>query len=96
MDAATGWEKGGTDAVLALNTAQVKSGTGSIKVTSGSGIVAYIHKQITPLDLSITNRKSFKIWVYFHSDPTTTITDIGSLLILEQNIMINFIQLRPV
>lgn len=77
MDSPTGWAKGGTDAVLTLNTTHVKSSTGSLRLTSGSGISAYIHKQITPLDLSTTNKKSFKIWVYFHSDPAITISDFS-------------------
>lgn len=71
MDATSGWSLI-AGASLDLNNLQVHSGTGSLKLTSASGIAATIEKNVK-WNLSSDSGKSFRFWVYPHSDPVATI-----------------------
>lgn len=75
MDALTGWVKGGTGGAMELNEVEKFSGTGSIKLTSGSGTQVRMSKTIVR-DFSIDDAISFKLKAYAHTDPATTIAGV--------------------
>jgi peptidoglycan/xylan/chitin deacetylase (PgdA/CDA1 family) len=66
MDATTGWSIGGTGATFALNNTEFRTGTGSLKLTTGSGVTGYIEKTVN-WDLSSDSGKSLELWLYLHT-----------------------------
>ena len=72
MNSTEGWTLI-TGTSLTLNNTEVHSGTGSIKLVSNVGENSSMSK-LVKWDLSSDQGKSFKLWVYPHSDPSTTIS----------------------
>lgn len=76
MDATKGWTLlNGVS--LELNSAEVHSGSGSIKLTSGVGVNAQMEK-VVDWNFSSDQGESFRIWIFPHSDPAIT---IGSIMV---------------
>ncbi|MBK5202091.1 MAG: polysaccharide deacetylase family protein [Prolixibacteraceae bacterium] len=78
MDATTGWTT--TRANLESNTTQVHSGTASIKMTSTTAGQSSVMDKTVSLNLSGDNGRSFRLWIYPHTQTTVTYTAINIIL----------------
>jgi peptidoglycan/xylan/chitin deacetylase (PgdA/CDA1 family) len=90
MDEISGWT---SNATLSVSTTQMKSGTGSLKVTSQmDGNYVDIVKNVN-WDLSLDNGKSLQLWIKPYTDLSTSVKQID--LYLYDNLAYFYTQYKP-